>query len=457
MDAGVDTSAHPADGGPHDGDKSETAAPEGCLTPNEPLKYPEKCLVDSFASYVSSTGDDTNTGTRAKPFRTVQHALSRPALRIVVCEGTYVESLEIRRDVALFSAVDCGFAKAGGRAKIVAVKSEFAVKIGKPANDVRVVDFDVEARDGTAVSANSVGILVDDVAYVRLTGTSVRAKVGFDGSPGASGATGVVSNLDAIGGTRNGYPATMDTTPGPAKVCLCTVGGLTAGGAGGAVAGDGQAGAPSLGATGMGGTGNVVCNPAGAGGDGAAGASGDPAETADTVGRIEGGTWKPSAGLSGADGKTGQGGGGGGGRNATNAGGGGGCGGCGGTGGKGGGGGGASIALLTVNSSVALERSSLVGGIGGTGGLGGTGGTPGPFGGIGMGTCSGGEGGAGGAGGAGGGGAGGIAYAIVYKGTKPSRTATTLTPGMAGKSGANGAGVPEHGPAGTAGEELLVP
>jgi hypothetical protein len=60
----------------------------------------------------------------------------------------------------------------------------------------------------------------------------------------------------------------------------------------------------------------------------------------------------------------------------------------------------------------------------------------------------------GGGGGAGGGGAGGISYGIVYKGTKPVRTSTTVSAGTPGKGGANGAGVMEHGPAGTAGEEL---
>jgi hypothetical protein len=63
--------------------------PPGCDTPNEPLKNPEKCLVDSFGVFVSPTGDDGNPGTKAKPFKTLGKALGAKRSRVVVCEARH--------------------------------------------------------------------------------------------------------------------------------------------------------------------------------------------------------------------------------------------------------------------------------------------------------------------------------------------------------------------------------
>ena len=366
--ANCDAALGGPDGTLPDGDVPDTAIPDakpdapipaGCDTPNEPLKNPEKCLTDVFGAYVSATGDDSGPGTKAKPFKTIGKALGGSTVRIVVCEGTYAESLDVKRDVELYSGVDCAFSKAAAKAKVVATKPEYAVGIAKPASSVRISEFEVEAVDGNAASANSVGIAVSEVAAVKLVGVDVVAKKGFDGPPGAGGTTGVVSNLAAIGGTPNGNPAIASTTPGSAKSCTCTVGGSSGGGGGGLPTGGGQDGIPASGATGKGGAGNISCNPTGFGGNGGDSAVATPASKQTTVGLIENGTWKGSAGLAGEDGKSGQGGGGGGGRDGSSAGGGGGCGGCGGSGGKGGAGAGGSIALLSISSGVALDKSTL--------------------------------------------------------------------------------------------------
>ena len=249
--------------------KPDTAPPAGCDTPNEPLKNPEKCLVDAFGAFVSPTGDDANPGTKAKPFRTIGKALGTTQPRIVVCEGTYAEAVEVTRDVALLSGVDCGFSRAAGKAKIVAQKPEGAIRIAKPAKAVFVRDIEAEAIDGTAASPNSVAVVIDEVASVSLVGVTATAKKGFDGAEGVAGTTGVVSNLAAIGGNINGNPATGGTNAGPSKACICSVGGTTAGGAGGTVGGNGQDGTPLGGASGKGGMASTNCLSGGAGGTGA--------------------------------------------------------------------------------------------------------------------------------------------------------------------------------------------
>jgi hypothetical protein len=308
--------------------------PPGCDTPTDPLKNPEKCLVDSFGVFVSTGGSDSNDGSKAKPFKTLGKAVAAGKDRIVVCEGTYTESVEIKSDVELYSGVTCDFTKAGGKAKVVATKPEYAVSIAKPASAVLLRDLEVEAIDGTSTSVNSIALLVTEVANVKLVNVTATAKKGFDAPAGVSGTTGVVSNLAAVGGTTNGNAAVGNTTPGPVKTCICTVGGNTSGGAGGAPASGGAPGGPAMGTTGGGGAGNINCLPTGFGQTGGSPAPASPAAKETSRGTLTT-TWTPASGLTGTDGTSGQGGGGGGGRDATSAGGGGGCGGCGGSGGQG--------------------------------------------------------------------------------------------------------------------------
>jgi hypothetical protein len=156
-------------------------------------------------------------------------------------------------------------------------------------------------------------------------------------------------------------------------------------------------------------------------------------------------------------------------------------GGCGGSPGKGGASAGASVALLTWMSTVTLDHCELVsasggaGGKGGNGGKGGEGKAGGP-GGAGYGDDAGispdagpvlgkgghgGNGGPGGNGGSGAGGNGGPSYALVYKGTAPTRlNGTSLAHGGAGAKGVGGSiddiRAPDGMP-GTAGEEFAVP
>ena len=156
--------------------------PPGCDTPQEPLKNPEKCLVDSFGVFVATGGSDSNDGTKGRPFKTIGKALGAGKDRIVVCEGTYTESIDIKADVEIFSGVTCDFTKAGGKAKVVASKPEYAVSIAKPASAVQIRDLEVEAIDGTSTSVNSIAVLATEVATVKLFNVTATAKKGFPSS-----------------------------------------------------------------------------------------------------------------------------------------------------------------------------------------------------------------------------------------------------------------------------------
>lgn len=446
-------------GGPDANTPDGDVPPVGCDSLNEPLKNPEKCFTNENWAYVKDGGDDLGPGTKEKPFGSLAKALSSAKLRIAICSGTYFESVEVKRDVTIQSGFACDFAKAGPKAKVVGTKPEFAVSIMKPAGNVVVRDLEIEAAEGTAASVNSVGIVANEVGRVSLFGVSVTAKKGFGGAEGAP-----VSTLAyASGAPGNGNNAGA-TKAGETKSCTCVGGGLTAGGAGGVPAiATGAPGGEAIpenpaGQTGAGGTGGGDCVD-GLGKRGAIRVDASAAPKVVRLGTIASGGWIPERGGDGPSGLPGQGGGGGASLGNDSYGGSGGCGGCGGAGGKGGAGGGASIGLLSHDATVTVVSATIKtgsggdGGMGGPGGAGGAGGAGGGGGGV-VAGCGGGTGGKGGAGGAGGGGAGGISYGIVYKGTKPVRDRTTVTPGSGGKGGTNGDGVADHGPAGTFGEEL---
>jgi hypothetical protein len=156
-------------------------------------------------------------------------------------------------------------------------------------------------------------------------------------------------------------------------------------------------------------------------------------------------------------------------------------GGCGGAPGMGGASAGASVALLNWMSTVTLDHCELISGAGGGGGNGGKGGKGGlgkdggfggaaytgdagasPDAGVGLGKGgNGGPGGHGGNGGSGAGGNGGPSYAVVYKGTAPTKmNGTIVAHGAGGAKGmggsVDGAKAPD-GVVGFAADDFLVP
>ena len=168
----------PSEGGPDATTPDGDVPPVGCESLNEPLKNPEKCFTNENWAYVKDGGDDLGPGTKDKPFGTIGKALTTGKLRIAVCTGTYLESVEVKRDVTIQSGFACDFTTAGAKGKVVALKPDYAVRIEKPAANVALRDIEIEAADGTAVSVNSVAIVVNEVARMTLIGVTVTAKNG---------------------------------------------------------------------------------------------------------------------------------------------------------------------------------------------------------------------------------------------------------------------------------------
>ena len=128
--------------------------------------------------FVSSTGSDTNSGTRARPWRTIEKALStlRPGQRALVGGGTYTENLTINR--AGTSAEPITLAAYPGATVVLHPASAqdargdwIPLQIGSGAAYVRVHGFVIENALGT--SAADV-YFAGTANHVELSGNELR-------------------------------------------------------------------------------------------------------------------------------------------------------------------------------------------------------------------------------------------------------------------------------------------
>lgn len=441
-----------ADGGGGDAEGGVVVPPTCDLT--KPAKDSPDCVDDGVGIFASPAGDDTAPGTKLKPVRSITKAVALAAAstkpRVYLCAGTYNDSVEVKTPISIFGGFTCtppgDWKNTGAGVTWNATKPDFALRISGLGSKVFVDDVEIDAKDGTAPGDSSIGVFIADSAEVAFERVVINAGKGIGGA--------TKQKASAKTNATKGSPA-ANPNGGPGAKNMCSDGDSTGGNGGTIGADDATGGGPQALGGGQPGAIGGACTGAGGGKAGAGGGAGDVAAVTTVRGSLASAGWKSADGANGAPGKRAQGGGGGGAR--AGAGGGGGAGGCGGDGGSGGGGGGASIAVAVVGAKATFVASQLRSSTAGAGGDG-AGGQPGqPFGGGGAGGtgnptdgCAGGDGGTGGAGGAGGGGAGGISTPVLYKGTLPTMTDTTVTKGTAGTKGKGGDLIGPDGPDGDA-------
>ncbi|CAN5925089.1 hypothetical protein BH11MYX4_BH11MYX4_29600 [soil metagenome] len=428
---------------------ADVVAPPGCDLTKSP-KDSANCIDDAVGVFVSPTGDDGATGKKAAPVKTIAKgvdlAASKGLPRVYVCEGTYDTAVEIKAPLSVFGGLTCAWSYSGAKPKL-APPNGAALRVTKVTGPVVVEDLEiVGSADAGKPGSSSIAALVIGSANVTFRSSALTAGDGAGGGAGGSASNYSTAAKDGVGTVSGGAAVT----------CTCLDGSTSStGGKGGAIGAGGDPGSatPTVGGINSG-LGGATCTPGTLGANGLANARGEGGSRAGSL--TSDGWIAADDGTSGAKGNPGQGGGGGGGRTAFAGGGGGACGGCGGAGGKPGAAGGSSFALLSFQSTVAVEGGALKtssGGIGGTGGNGQDGqggGAPG------VGACDGGPGGSGAAGSGGGGGAGGHSAPIAFVGTEPRVSGATITPGSKGGSGPGGqpgAGPGSVGNAGGSGAE----
>jgi hypothetical protein len=458
---GPDGSSGAGDGGDGGGGAGAGGdAGPGCDEARSPRDEP--CLVqDDRALFVATGGDDAAEGSMAAPLATLTAAVAKAArtdvARVIVCGGTYEETLAIRAAVSVHGGFACDetpWRHTEAPTLVQPDQAGFALRIEEVSGSVLIEDMQFTARDATSAGLSSLAAVVRESADVVLRRVQVEAGAGGAGAAGVTEAfafpdTGAVGDecADVMVSCLEGYTAISDGGGAPREY-ECPGGDTTRGGAGGDYVDDelpplpenGRSGLPALG-LGLGGDGATSPEQCQSGQGGEVGAPGE-AGAGGGMASIVDGQWRPAAGVEGTPGSVGQGGGGGGALAPVGGGGGGGAGGCGGAGGAAGQGGGGSIALLSVSSGLRLEQCTMRTAAGGAGGRGAEGQDGMPSGGVpGTGTsgaCPGGIGGAGGKGGAGGGGAGGISAAIVWTGTEPRLESAEFELGTPGNGGAGG-------------------
>jgi hypothetical protein len=466
--------------------------------PGEPTTDPT-LVKDACGLFVRGDAmdtDDEGSGTKDRPYRTLQAAINAvvpddvdsdagtsatkdagsadagsgaPALKyIFVCTKNILkEGVTITKDyIAIYGGFDC----ANGWAWDKAARSTILSPSDAPAlvvsgQHAHVENFSLMASRASTAGGSSIAVLVNraDPVFTRCEMIADTAQQGKDGDsvPPVPADSGVPGNNGA-------NTCSADPVKGGASIptpsCPTSVGGN---------GGQGSAGSSEPGGTGQpqptasqGGEGgdaetSTACS---VGRDGAAGDKGPAGSGAIgdmNLGNLDPSGFIPASGSDGQPGQPGQGGGGGGGAKggaqctgATKggaSGGSGGSGGCGGQAGKGGKGAGASIALISLDSpAMTLTDVSLTAAAGvrggnggraqaaGSGAAGGLGGTSSVVG-LNAG-CKGGFGGPGGDGGTGGGGRGGHSIGLAYTGKRPEIAVENITvsnPGQGGLGGNN--------------------
>ncbi len=433
--------------------------------------------------YVSQAGSDSNPGTRAAPFLTIQAGIEAARANggnVFVGAGIYTESLTLASNVNLFG----GYSGAANWDRNPATYVSQVAGATTAVEGLSVSNLTVDGFIFRSASATAPG---ESTYVVRLVGShqvvfSHNTLAAGDAGAGSAGAAGLAGIQGGAG--QAGYA--------PA---VCTGSFAGGGGVGGAssvqrIGGSGGSGGSSDN-SGFNGLPGQIGTPGGAGGirgsfsllgskgeNGLAGASGGPGTGAGAFGTVTAGFYAPAGGDNGLDGQPGNGGGGGGGgggganhQSCTpvvgcftvfgtpgSGGGGGGAGGTGGGGGTGGMGGGGSFAVLLSDSTdITLQANMISTGRGGQGGAGAPGGQGGTGGGAGLGAVAcpsgnggaggdGGVGGAGGNGGDGGGGGGGPSIGIVAdRVTGLVQVENTFHLGVAGTGGTSSSNAGQSG------------
>ena len=493
-----------------DGDGDGVPAPADCrpldraVYPGAPDK-PDLTFEDtncdgidgdlSGAIFVNgASGDDTRTGTRDFPKKTIGNALvaARGASPkdVYVVAGAYPESLALEPNVGIYGGFLPNFS-ARSTTEPTTISGGPQAALADADTGVILQLLTLQGASNTAAGGRSYGLRAINNAKVALQRVTA---VGGTAGAGTAGANGTVGATGSSGGVASGGAACPGgATAGPA------------GGVGAGLSGGGGGSGGSAGANGGGGTnGSVSGAGGGAGGPGGAGqstvvgtaqggrgtdgvngangaAGGNAAVAAFTADLADAG-WIGRSGTVGNTGASGSGGGGGGGgggassisgawRPGGGAGGSGGSGGAGGGPGQGGTSGGGSFGVYIYNASIVSRDSTLrgaQGGNGANGGAGAAGGTGGAGRAGGGGTScgpagtnatsggggTGGTGGPGGTGGAGSGGAGGPSAGVFRSGAGSSYSPGN-TIAQAGTPGAGGR-VPPAGSQSASGSNLAL-
>ena len=287
-------------------------APPGCDLSKDP-KDSLPCVADSVGVFVDSNGNDNNTGAKGNPVKTLTKAFEKAKSggkqRVYVCEGTYVESAELKDALGIYGGFKCSdWSYTGTKPKFTGSKSEWALHIDSVGGAVVVEDMEFDGADVPmqAKGGSSIAAFVNasmSVAFIRTTLAGGTPQAGADGTKSDF-------TYPDINTTLKGNNASGMTGGAANTYTMCPGGGTTTGGKGGDNGLDGDTGLPGPNNKGT----VAACSGSNTGGGNGQGAAAKPAAAgAAKVGSLVVTGWTAEGGQTGSSGDPGQGGGGGGG------------------------------------------------------------------------------------------------------------------------------------------------
>ncbi len=197
---------------------------------DDPSVTTDPCILTEtygvFVATPTSGGSDANgTGTRAKPYATISHALTNlnGLARVYVCGGSYSDQVSVTTPVSIYGGLTC----AGGTWQYVAgtipivtsATAAFALRVSGVSGRVLVEDMAFTSPTATGTDGNGNGLsstaaLVNastNVTFVRTTLTAGQGAAGSTGaggssSPNYSGPTAPSGSAGGASGSAGGDP-----------------------------------------------------------------------------------------------------------------------------------------------------------------------------------------------------------------------------------------------------------
>lgn len=148
------------------------------------------CIADSFAVFVSPTGDDNAKGTKTAPVRSITKGVALAAANrqphVYVCEESYDTNVEITTPLAVFGGVTCGWAPSETARPKLAPAKGIALRVTKVTGAVVIQDLGVVgSADASTPGDSAVAAFVSESDSVTFTKVSLRAGAGVGGDKGA--------------------------------------------------------------------------------------------------------------------------------------------------------------------------------------------------------------------------------------------------------------------------------
>lgn len=143
--------------------------------------------INATTYYVSTTGNDGNTGTISSPLKTITHAVNSHCVAgdmVIVRDGTYYEDVSTSRDGTVTNRIIIKSENKWG-AKIVGVTQSWGVWINS-GDYVNIEDFDISASVDPIENDTGSG-LVNYGDYVIISGNKVHHIPANTGAGGGSG------------------------------------------------------------------------------------------------------------------------------------------------------------------------------------------------------------------------------------------------------------------------------